>query len=36
MDIVRRVSALSYSELKVLPTTCGTAIHLIVSMGPRK
>ena len=36
MDIVRRVAALSSSELKVLPTARGTAIHLIVPVGPRK
>ena len=36
MDIVRRVTALSSSELKVLPTARGTVIHLIVPEGPRK
>ena len=36
MDIVRRVAALSSSELKVLPAARGTVIHLIVPLGPRK
>ncbi len=36
MDLVRRVAALSSSDLKFLPTARGTVIHLIVPEGPRK